>query len=382
MLRILITTDVYKTVTNGVTASVKNLYNELKGLGHEVKILTVSDSLKSYVEGDVIYVCSVELPIYQGIRMPLSYPYSLLKDIISWRPDVIHTQSEFFTYQYALYISKKSSAPIVHTYHTMYEDYVNYVFPWRRLGRKIVKKFIKHRLRSAKRVIAPSEKIAKMLKKYPISPEISVIPTGIDLKKHSRKKISNVAVRRSLDDGLFLLVYLGRLSKEKNIEEIIEYFAKAVKTMPELALLIVGDGPQREQLKKLVESLAIDDKVLFTGNVSPELTPEYYQSGDLFVSASTSETQGLTYIEACANGLPLLCRNDDALLGVVVEGENGFTYENEEDFLFYIKKIVENPLWRASASEKSRKIAELFDKEDFARSVEKLYKENISRNLK
>ena len=376
-MRILITTDVYKTMTSGVTESVKNLYNELKGLGNEVKILTVSDDLTSYVDGDIVYIRSLPLPIYKGIRMPISYRHALINDIIKWKPDIIHTQSEFFTYQYALYISKMTSSPIVHTYHTMYEDYVNYVLPWKKIGRKMVKNFIKYRLKKAKRVIVPSEKIAKMLKKYPISSPISVIPTGIDLQKHSRKKISDVSVRRGYSDGLFLLVYLGRLSKEKNIEEIIEFFAEAVKIIPETALLIVGDGPQMDALTKLVEELALEDRVLFTGKVAPELVPEYYQCADLFVSASTSETQGLTYIEACANGLPLLCRKDDALLEVIAEGQNGYTYENEDEFLFYLKKIVENPSWRAEASKMSRKISELFDREDFGRSVEKLYKENI-----
>lgn len=376
-MRILITTDIYKTVTNGVTESVKNLYDELKEFGHEVKMLTVSDKTSSYADGDVICIGSIPLPIYQGIRIPVAGCCDLIKCIIDWNPDIIHTQSEFFTYQYALYISKKTGAPIMHTYHTLYEDYVNYVIPWRWLGVKIVKKFIKYRLKDAKRVIVPSKKIAKMLNKYPISSPISVIPTGIDLKKHSRKKTGNVVVRRGDIDGMFLLVYLGRLSKEKNIEEIIVYFTSAVKIFPEIALLIVGDGPQREALKKLTENLGVEDRVLFTGQVSPDQVHEYYQSGDLFVSASTSETQGLTYIEACANGLPLLCRSDEVLCGVIYEGENGFTYKNEDEFLLYLRKIIENPFWRSKAAEKSRNVAKLFDKEDFAKSVEKLYKENI-----
>lgn len=379
-MRILITTDVYKTVTSGVTVSVKNLYDGLKKRGHKVRLLTVSDGLKSYVEGDITYIRSLPFPIYRGIRIPISYRHPLIKDIVRWKPDIIHSQCEFFTYQYALYISKRTGAPILHTYHTMYEDYANYVLPGKKLGNFAVKKFVKYRLRDAKRIIAPSEKIEKKLKNYLLTSPISVIPTGIDLKSHRKRfcEHENKKMCHSkFNDGLFLLIYLGRLGHEKNIGEIIRYFASATKKMTEISLLIVGDGPQRESLEKMAFDYGIDDRVLFVGKVSHELVSEYYQSADLFVSASTSETQGLTYIEACANGLPLLCRKDDVLRGVIIEGKNGYTYENEEEFLFYLKKIIKNPKWREDASRKSREIAQSYAKESFAKAVEKIYKENI-----
>ena len=379
-MRILITTDVYKTVTSGVTVSVNNLYDGLKKRGHNVRILTVSDGFRSYIDGDVTYIRSAPLPIYRGIRMPLSFRHSLIKDLIRWKPDIIHSQCEFFTYQYALYISKRTGAPILHTYHTMYEDYANYLLPGKKLGNFAVKKFVKYRLKDAKRIIAPSEKIEKKLKNYFLTSPISVIPTGIDLKSHLKERNEHESRKTSqakLNDGLFLLIFLGRLGHEKNIEEIIRYFASAAITMPEISLLIVGDGPQRESLEKMAFDYGIDDRILFVGKVSHELVSEYYQSADLFVSASTSETQGLTYIEACANGLPLLCRKDDVLRGVIIEGENGYTYENEDDFLFYLKKIINNPKWRKDASRKSREIAQSYAKENFAKAVEKIYKENI-----
>ena len=379
-MRILITTDVYKTVTSGVTVSVNNLYDGLKKRGHNVRILTVSDGVRSYVEGDVTYIRSLPLPIYSGIRIPISYHHPLIKDLVRWKPDVIHSQCEFFTYQYALYISKKTGAPILHTYHTMYEDYANYVLPGKKLGNFAVKKFVKYRLKNAKRIIVPSEKIERKLKKYLLKPPISVIPTGIDLKSHLKHRNGHKSRKTSqakFNDGLFLLIFLGRLGHEKNIEEIIRYFATAAKTMPQISLLIVGDGPKRADLEKMTCDYGIDDRVLFVGKVSPKLVSEYYQSADLFVSASTSETQGLTYIEACANGLPLLCRKDDVLRGVIIEGENGYTYDNEEEFLFYLKKIKDNPKWREDASSKSIKIAQSYAKENFVKAVENVYKENL-----
>ena len=127
-LKILITTDLYATNTNGVVTSVQNLFDELTAKGHDVKILTISANLHSRREGAVTYIRSVSLDkFYPNVRMPVSYRHELIRDLIDWKPDVVHSQCEFFSYQFALYISKKTGAPIIHTYHTMYEDYVHYI---------------------------------------------------------------------------------------------------------------------------------------------------------------------------------------------------------------------------------------------------------------
>lgn len=135
-MKILITTDLFTIETNGVVTSVKNLWDELKKKGHEVKILTLSENVHSHRDGEVYYIRSMPFAVYPNVRMPLTYRHRLIKELIEWKPDVIHTQCEFFTYQFARRISKKTGAPIVHTYHTLYEQYVTYVIPSRRLGKK------------------------------------------------------------------------------------------------------------------------------------------------------------------------------------------------------------------------------------------------------
>ena len=123
--------------------------------------------------------------------------------------------------------------------------------------------------------------------------------------------------------------------------------------------------------------MGVQNCVIFTGKVDPSRVQEYYQLGDVFVSASTSETQGLTYIEAAANGLPLLCRKDPCLLDVLQEGKNGYSYTNEEEFLAAVARIVADPLWREEAGEVSRSIAASFDKRTFGDSVEEIYESVI-----
>lgn len=380
-MRILITTDLFTVITNGVVTSVKNLYDELKNRGHDVRILTLSESGHSYIEGDVTYIRSMPLPVYPDVRMPTSYHHKLIKELINWNPEVIHSQCEFFTYQFALYISKHTKAPIIHTYHTLYEQYATYVIPSKRLGVYAVKTFSRRRLKGSKRVIVPTKKIKNTLLDYNVNSPISIVPSGIDLSRHgvklSAKERSSMRESHGVHSDDFLIIYLGRLGNEKNLDEVIRFFAKAEATYPKIRLMIVGGGPAMDHLKKTAEENCPGDKIIFAGMVNPVDVPKYYQLGDLFVSASTSETQGLTYIEACANGLPLLCRKDDALYGVAIEGENGYTYETEEEFLLYLGKIIGDPDWRVIAAKKSIEIAESYSKESFAKTVEEIYKENI-----
>ena len=143
--------------------------------------------------------------------------------------------------------------------------------------------------------------------------------------------------------------------------------------MEKLVFLIVGDGPAKSSLETLAAQLGVKESVIFTGMVPPEKVQEYYQLGDVFVSASTSETQGLTYIEAAANGLPLLCRKDPCLKGIIEQNENGFEYTDEGEFLSALNFILLNEKWRITAGKRSAQIAEAYGKGAFADAIEKIY---------
>ena len=153
----------------------------------------------------------------------------------------------------------------------------------------------------------------------------------------------------------------------------MELFAEARKKNENLKFLIVGDGPAREDLEKQAVTLGVESDVIFTGMVPPDQVQNYYQLGDVFVSASTSETQGLTYIEAAANGLPLLCRQDDCLADVLEEGENGYEYTSAEEFLNAIDTMMDDDAWRAAAARRSEEIAASFDKKAFGEAIETVY---------
>lgn len=376
-MKILITTDLFTTKTNGVVTSVMNLRDELMAKGHEVRILTLSDKMKSRREGDIYYIRSVPCGVYPNVRVPTSFRHKLIYELIEWSPDVIHSQCEFFSFQYALRISKHTGAPIVHTYHTLYEQYVAYLIPGKRLGNTVVRMFSRRRLKKVDRVIAPTHKVEDALHGYGVNKIIDVVPSGIALAQHQKRitEEERAAKREALgiSSDKNVLVNLGRLGTEKNIGELIELFARAAENNDSLMFLIVGDGPAREELEHKAKELGVEDKVIFTGMVDPASVQEYYQLGDLFVSASTSETQGLTYVEAAANGLPLLCRKDRCLDDVIIEGENGYEYTSAEEFLEEIANITLDPEWRKIAGKKSEEIAAAFDKSSFGEAVEKVY---------
>lgn len=383
-IKVLITTDLFTTKTNGVVTSTHNLIHELKSRGHEVKVITFAKGKKSYEQDDVYYIKSLSLEwIYPDIRMPASMAGKFVKEIVDWKPDVIHSQCEYFSYGFAKRISKKTGAPIVHTYHTLYEDYVGYAIPFKRIGKALVRKYVSGtRIKRVSAIIAPTEKVKGYLTEVcHTKHKIAVIPSGINLQKHkiefSAEDRREGRARYGFDDSHFVFINLGRLGTEKNLEEVVSFFAKISKNHENARLLIVGGGPALEGLQKLSNELGVEEKIAFAGMVEPDEVAKYYRLGDTFVCASTSETQGLTYIEAAANGLPLLCRNDPCIDEIVIDGENGFRYENYEEFEKHAEYIMQNAEWLERAGRLSKEISCKFDRAAFGQAVEKLYNETV-----
>ena len=377
-MKILITTDLFTTSTNGVVTSVRNLWEELKDKGHEVRILTLSEGRESYKDGAVYYIKSIPIEfVYPDVRMPISYHNYLIRELIDWKPDVVHSQCEFFTFQYAQRIAKLANAPLIHTYHTMYDQYVGYVIPSERIGRRMVKQFIRTRMKKVDTIIAPTTKVEDTLQKYGLKNNIQIVPSGISLKQHNHRMEEEERTEKRQTLGIpadhTVLINLGRLGTEKNLGELLHLFAETLKHDSKWTFLIVGDGPDKTNLEKQAETLNIKQNVIFTGMVKPIEVQKYYQLADFFVSASTSETQGLTYIEAAANGLPLLCKKDECLSDVIKEGINGYAYENDTDFQIKLTQLKEDMEWRKNAAIRSMEIAQTFDKSHFGDTMESVY---------
>lgn len=378
-MKILITTDLFTVKTNGVVTSVTNLFNELLSRGHDVRLLTLSDDGTSRREGPVYYIRSFSLEhIYPGVRGTVSFKDPYLRDLIDWKPDIIHSQCEFFTFRFARSIAKYAGCPIVHTYHTMYEDYVGYLTHSPYLGKALVRVCSRRWLKDLGRVIAPSYKTRSLLEQYGLE-NVSVIPTGISLEQHfqrvSFEELESLRSRFHIADEAFVLLSLGRLGAEKGTASLLKALAPLIQSFPDIVLVLVGDGPDRAALEQLAAELCISKNVIFTGAVDPQQVQKYYQMAHVFVSASTSETQGLVYIEAAANGLPLVCRKDPCLRGLLQDGVNGFSFLSEEELRSAVLQLRRDAGFRRFAGGKSREASMKFDQKEFADRVEALYRQ-------
>lgn len=380
-MKILITTDAYDAMINGVAISVKTLSSALREAGNEVRILTLSQTHQSYYEENVYYIGSIPLKIYPDARATFSFSNELLNHILAWKPDIIHSQCEFFTFVFAKKLAHKLQIPIVHTYHTLYEYYTHYFCPSKKLGQKMISIGSKFVCDRADVVIAPTQKTASILENYGLSVPISVIPTGLSLERF--QNVPNLLFSQKLKEKLSIpndvpvLLTLGRLAQEKNIDFIIQQMTHPVIQNAKAHLVIVGDGPDRERLESLVRHLKLHNTVHFTGMVAPQNVSTYYQIGDVFVSASKSETQGLTYIEAMACRLPLLCQQDPCLDSVLLSGKNGYCFQSSEEFVENFLKLFQSKHHLERLAKHAKETALLFSKEMFACRIMQLYQDVI-----
>lgn len=375
-MKVLLTTDTYFPIINGVVISTYNLYNELIKLGHEVKILTLSQSGEERIEGDVYYLRSRGTRIYPGVRIGNPFLCNVLEEILKWKPDIIHSQTEFTTFAVARIIRKKLHIPEVHTYHTMYEDYLHYIKISSKIGKSLSRKLTAKLLNSMDGVITPTQKVEEILKSYGMNTNTYIVPTGIDLCK-LRSKISDIEKRNILDKynipkDIKKLIYIGRIAKEKNLDELIGFYNEIYKD-DRVVFIIVGDGPFLEELRGKVKKLGISNKVIFTGMIKNENIGQYYQIGDIFINSSTSETQGLTYIEALASGVPVLCRSDKCNNDLIIDGVNGYKYNNKNEFKKYLDIMISNNQVLDEMKENTTINIEKYSTYNFVKNVEGIY---------
>ena len=378
-MKILITSDWYHPVVNGVVRSILNLKSYLEDRGFDVKVLTLSNSTESYKKENVYYIGSLGAgKIYPEARISATLRNKFIKEIKDWKPDVVHSQCEFSTFMMATKIAKKASCPIIHTYHTIYEDYTHYFSPSKKVGKKVISVFSKAIADRTDYIIAPSKKTLEILKSYDIEDEkIKIIPTGIEMPENLSDKYK-LRDYYGFDKSDKIILYLGRLAEEKNIEELIDYYDKL--HIEKLKFILVGGGPYLDSLKEY--SKKIDKRIYFAGMVKPKEVNNYYRMADAFVSASKSETQGLTYYEAMSNGTLAICRKDLCLDHVIIDDFNGYQYKDFYDFEKFLQIIFSDDKKRDQLSQNARDYAlGNFSIDSFGKKCEELYKKALEKEI-
>lgn len=366
-MRIGLFTDTYYPEINGVAHSTYLLKRALERMGHTVYVMTSRTKNAQSAPKERIYrLPSISPMMVKDRHLALVVAPYWIHKCKQMHLDVIHTQTEFTVGILGLQVAQKYGIPHVHSYHTMYEDCIHYLpLPKTEGLKRMVCALSARFCNYSDAVIVPTEKVRKKLFGYRVIRDVHVVPTGLNLDKfrsYDTKEVERLRQRFNLSSGCTLLS-VGRLAEEKRTDKLLEYYKRLETEEEDVQLLIVGDGPEKERLQMQAKDMAIRN-LCFTGGVPWDEIQNYYALGDLFVSASKAETQGLTYMEALAAGLPLLVQRDDCLNGVLQEGINGMSFTNEKELLDSFRYMRTRSIKGAS---------KIYTDNDFARAVLNVY---------
>lgn len=387
-MKILFISDVYYPRINGVSTSIKSFKENLEQLGHEVRLIAPKYSNHRCSEKWIKRVPSFQVPYDPEDRLMNYFQLRKLKKWVeSEKFDLIHIHTPFMAHYFGLNLRKTLSIPCIETYHTFFEDYLHHYIPWlpEKFGRLFARWVSRRQCNSVDGVVVPSKPMLDVLTQYGIDKPMSVIPTGIDKHFLTKRNSDVFKLNYQLPMDKKILLYVGRVAKEKNIEFLLHVVKNISREYKDILLLITGEGPADKDLDLKIKELGIYEFVkrlpyLDRGN---EL-PQCYSAADVFVFSSKSETQGIVPLEAMAQGTPVVAIAEMGIASVIKNNEGAFaTKDNLEEFVSCVKKLISNDKLHASQSKKAYK----YVKENWAASVQaekvvSFYKASIKHNTK
>ena len=392
-MKIGIFTDAYEPHISGVTTSIKMLKEALEKMHHEVYIVTANLDGKGFKydkKNKIIYMTGIKTGIYQT-KLTGIYSSKAMRIIKSWHLDVIHSQTEFGVGYFSRIVAKRLNIPVVHTYHTLYEDYVHYVTHghFNNFAKKLAIKITKYYCeKKCDELIVPTDKIKDLfVNKYGIKKYANVIPTGIDIDKFQvneemKKEITKIKKKYKIKDTDFVIGSVGRIAPEKSFDKLLYNIKDMVKVNNNIKVMLVGGGPELENLQKLTKELKLDNFVIFTDKVDYSLVPIYFNIFDVVVSFSTTETQGLTIIEGLAASKPTICTDDESFKAMIEHNYNGYLFKNDNEFKHYIFKLMNDGKLYKEMSINARNSTYKYSKEVFASDILKVYHKAIKGHKK
>lgn len=359
-MKIAMFTDAYFPRINGVAVSVRSYAESLTKLGHDVMVVCLeyseeqqrssffdeksSDKMSPF---EVVRIPSTRTNFSKEDRMVRIDKCNRIKKVLDkFHPDVVHINSEWTIGYFGAWYAHHRNVPFVFTFHTMWEDYLaNYVpflpkFSLRKIGRSVVKYYLKR----ADVIIAPTKRIASVVREYGIEKDVDILPTGIpdDKVKYSVPRSFQISSRLYKKfphlKGKRLLLFVGRIVKEKNLPFLFDVLETVRLSMPKTALLFVGGGPFLEELEELSEKRGLSGSVAFTGYMKSEDLMYFYRLSHVFVFPSKTETQGLVTVEAMLAGLPVVAIGEMGTVDVM-QGDNG-GFMVPDDVSMFASKVV------------------------------------------
>ena len=334
-MRILMMTNSYTPYTGGVEKSIAAFTERFEQQGHSV--LVVAPKADKPVEEDESKVFRVPaIKNFNDTNFPVTIPLpgQLASRLEDFEPEIVHSHFPFIIGSTAMRVAASYEIPLVFTYHTMYERYIHYINAESDHVRTFVKTLTTGYANLCDIVISPSEAVEHILRERGMATRMKVIPTGVDIMKFSHGDGTAFRQRYQIPPNGFVAGSVGRLASEKNLLFLTDAVGQFLKMHKKARFLVVGDGPQREELEHFVSENNLKRQVIFTGMLNGQSLIDAYHAMDVFVFSSKSETQGMVLAEAMAAGLPVIALKASGVTDILQDGKNGYMLESEDIDLF------------------------------------------------
>jgi 1,2-diacylglycerol 3-alpha-glucosyltransferase len=380
-MKIAFFTDVFLPELDGVTTSVYESAKELERRGHEVVI--IAPKYPGFIDKTLNVIRLTSLKVYKvpEIRLALNLPDRAMRKILSMDFDVIHGHAGGTVTLMGWEVARTKKIPFVITYHTLWNRYTHYFLKGKVVTPRMMEKATKIFGNQADFLIAPTDRVEKELQSYGVKKPIKVIPSGINIEKFKQSKGGLLKRILNLKNGPILL-FVGRLGKEKSVDFIIKSFRHVLKKAPAAQLVIIGEGPERKKLEKLSRRLSVINNTHFAGRIENSEISSAYKDADIFVFSSTTETQGLVVLEALASGVPVVAIDDPAY-ECIENGKNGYLVKkNPKIFAEKILSIILNKEEQKRMSLEAAKSSERFSVKLTVNLLEDLYYELLDKHNK
>ncbi len=373
-------TDTYVPQVNGVVSSIVALKQELEKQNHKVYIFAPSvpgykDNFKE--KARIFRFRSFKFLFQPEYRVAQPLCWKFLRQISKIKLDIIHAHTPFSLGVLALLISYLQNRPLVYTHHTFYHEYVKiYLWKGRLFPPKAAKKITTAFCNKCNAIIAPSLRVKHLLKKDGVKKKILELPSGISFQNFAQPIKSNDFRRKhGISDKANVLIFVGRIAKEKNIEFLISVFEKISQELDDVYFVLVGDGIYRAKLNLFAEKIGSRKNIIFTGYLQGSELIKSYQTADIFIYSSKTETQGLVVLEAAASGLPIVALKDLAFKNILIDSFNGYLVADEsvEDFSQKVIKILKNSKMSEKMSQNSKALAQKFSVSNQTNKLVALY---------
>ncbi len=376
-MRILMISDVYFPRINGVSTSIQTFRQQLQQLNHEVLIVAPDYGQKSD-ESDIMRIPSRYLIVDPEDRMMKFREITRLIPVLEkYRFDIIHIHTPFIAHYAGLKIARALALPVIETYHTLFEEYLyHYIrFLPRRLLRFAARQFTKSQCNSVDAVVVPSRPMLDTLLDYGVEARTAIIPTGLQMEKFERGDGDAFRNQHKIPKERPTLVHVGRIAYEKNIDFLLHMLAQVKTTIPNVLMVIAGEGPALKHLQELAKKLSLQENILFVGYLSRDHElMDCYKAGNIFVFSSRTETQGLVLLEAMALGVPVVSTAIMGTKDILDSGKGALVAEDDlSDFSNKVIQLLQNPTLLKQLSEEARAYAQTWSAAALAEKMQNLY---------